>query len=1178
MKRARWLSVLLTMALLSSMLPMSAFADEALAEEESISASWSEDTSDLDVGTEYQDVQTVFEEDETIVSDAFLVDDDAAYYDDTVYYDDSAAEFESEDQTEELEMSVFIDDSSDELLFEADTAETMDEAVSDEDTQVDKTALASLFEADTQVDKTALTSLIEAVESLEEKDYTPESWSSLQAALAAAKAVAENEAASQEDVDKAAESLTAAKEALEEAEEFSGYVLMNVPYKNFYQQIVHSSTWDQIDSITSATGKKAAYFWDSSYKGNAEVAYGSGATIYGVSLPVSISEEDYEKLSKGETDADPWYCEPLKEAPAAYYGAVVSEDGTVSFTDGNMTVTELTGATASISDSSKHGDYMITISNDGGILSEADKNSFAVYGAVLRTENGSDYDLYHLENLYYKDFNEIAFSTTSPTNQKGMTAHLDYFGSLEGQTITSIYYYTNAGIYVINTSLDVQKFSGYVLMNIPYDQFYAAEGVTGVDAVTSATLNKPRTATLAGGSYHVNADGSDITGVIYPVYVGDIANVAGFNEITDADSVEITVTNRGQTTTTTYEGKDALFEAPSYSYYKLTEVPSAYKAMIVGEDGSISFGAVTASESTVEGATGNVTMPGSHASVEISLTGTTGIDSSTTVSGVILTDADGNRYGLRHIANIWRGTEIGWNLDELDLAGKTISNIRYITQDAVTDYPVEIAIPDSAYVLMNIPYDEFYAAEGVTGVDAVTSATLNKPRTATLAGGSYHVNADGSDITGVIYPVFVEDIASLADYREITDADSVDITVTNRGQTTTTTYEGKDALFEADSYSYYVLAEKPSIYKTLTVGEDGSLSFGAVSARAGKVEGVTGNVTVPGRHASVEISLTGTTGIDSSTTVSGVILTDADGNQYGLRHIANIWRGTEIGWNQDEFDLLGKTITNIRYITQDAVTDYPVTMVVQNGSLSKAKLTVPESVVYTGEALEPEVEVTLNDSILEVGTDYTVEYTDNKAVGIATATVTGTGNYFGSVSGTFRILFKDVTDPEQFYFDYVYWAADEGITTGYNDGNFKPMGDCNRAAVVTFLWRLSGEPEPATMASFKDMTDNEDFNKAISWAAENGITTGWDDNTFRPWNTCNRAAIATFLWRAAGKPEAEAEATFKDMTDNEDFNKAISWAAENSITTGWDDNTFRPWNTCKRLAIVSFLARYNDLT
>ena len=125
------------------------------------------------------------------------------------------------------------------------------------------------------------------------------------------------------------------------------------------------------------------------------------------------------------------------------------------------------------------------------------------------------------------------------------------------------------------------------------------------------------------------------------------------------------------------------------------------------------------------------------------------------------------------------------------------------------------ALAAEKYVLMNIPYAQFYEAEGVTGVDAVTSATKNKPRTGTLAGGSYHVNADGTDITGVIYPVKVEDDSALAGFTEITEESSVDITVTNRGKTTTSTYSGKEALFEAPSYAYYVLNEEPAQYKTL---------------------------------------------------------------------------------------------------------------------------------------------------------------------------------------------------------------------------------------------------------------------------------------------------------------------------------------------------------------------------
>lgn len=178
---------------------------------------------------------------------------------------------------------------------------------------------------------------------------------------------------------------------------------------------------------------------------------------------------------------------------------------------------------------------------------------------------------------------------------------------------------------------------------------------------------------------------------------------------------------------------------------------------------------------------------------------------------------------------------------------------------------------------------------------------------------------------------------------------------------------------------------------------------------------------------------------------------------------------------------------------------------------------------------------------------------------------------------TERKLFSDVTNPNDFFYEPIYWAVDNGITTGYKDNTFRPYNNCNRAAVVTFLWRLAGKPDMGITNAFSDMTGNEDFDHAITWAAAEGITTGYKDGTFRPWDTCHRAAIVTFLWRYAGKPEPTSMASFTDMTGNDDFNKAISWAAEKGITNGYDDGTFRPWNQCLRLAVASFLYRYAHL-
>ena len=140
----------------------------------------------------------------------------------------------------------------------------------------------------------------------------------------------------------------------------------------------------------------------------------------------------------------------------------------------------------------------------------------------------------------------------------------------------------------------------------------------------------------------------------------------------------------------------------------------------------------------------------------------------------------------------------------------------FVSEESEEEFSDAVGEETAAYVLMNIPYDQFYKAElknNDVKVDAFTSATLNKSRTknGVMANGSYHVNADGSDITGVTFPVKVNDISALKGQKQVTDESSVDVTVTNKGQTTTTTYKGSDALFESASYSYYVLASETRI-------------------------------------------------------------------------------------------------------------------------------------------------------------------------------------------------------------------------------------------------------------------------------------------------------------------------------------------------------------------------------
>lgn len=225
---------------------------------------------------------------------------------------------------------------------------------------------------------------------------------------------------------------------------------------------------------------------------------------------------------------------------------------------------------------------------------------------------------------------------------------------------------------------------------------------------------------------------------------------------------------------------------------------------------------------------------------------------------------------------------------------------------------------DYSYVLMNIPYDEFYKAElneNAAAVDAVSSATKNKTRIGTLAGGSYHVNPDGSDITGVTYPVRVK-TSDLSGLKKVTDSDSVSITVKKSGKDETSTYTGREALFESASYSYYALSSTPSYYKEATL-TNGKWSFGKATGAASEDTATIAKFKTPGHHADYEIKVESDK-IEKGQKVYAVVLTDTDGNSYGLRHVVEIWRATELGFEADS-PIVGKTIKTITYYTDNGV-------------------------------------------------------------------------------------------------------------------------------------------------------------------------------------------------------------------------------------------------------------------
>ena len=168
-------------------------------------------------------------------------------------------------------------------------------------------------------------------------------------------------------------------------------------------------------------------------------------------------------------------------------------------------------------------------------------------------------------------------------------------------------------------------------------------------------------------------------------------------------------------------------------------------------------------------------------------------------------------------------------------------------------------------------------------------------------------------------------------------------------------------------------------------------------------------------------------------------------------------------------------------------------------------------------------------------------------------------------------FFVDVKASD-YYYDAVLWAAQNGITSGTDAEHFSPNQPCTRAQIVTFLWRAAGSPEPKAMSSFSDVSADSYYAKAVAWAVENGITTGTGDGKFSPDATCTRAQSVTFLFRAIGKL-VDSKAEFSDVLTDSYYANAVAWAVENGVTNGIGDGLFGPDNSCTRAQIVTFLFR-----
>lgn len=169
-------------------------------------------------------------------------------------------------------------------------------------------------------------------------------------------------------------------------------------------------------------------------------------------------------------------------------------------------------------------------------------------------------------------------------------------------------------------------------------------------------------------------------------------------------------------------------------------------------------------------------------------------------------------------------------------------------------------------------------------------------------------------------------------------------------------------------------------------------------------------------------------------------------------------------------------------------------------------------------------------------------------------------------------LFYDVHTSDYFY-TAVMWAVDNGIASGYSGHYFSPHSISTRAQSITMLWNASGKTLTSFPTPFVDVTPDDYFYNAVSWAYMRGITNGISPRYFGVDLECTRAQIVTFLWIANNKPVVTDELYFSDVAVGSWYDDAVRWAVSEGITGGTSGTTFSPDDICTRAEIITFLYR-----
>ena len=156
-----------------------------------------------------------------------------------------------------------------------------------------------------------------------------------------------------------------------------------------------------------------------------------------------------------------------------------------------------------------------------------------------------------------------------------------------------------------------------------------------------------------------------------------------------------------------------------------------------------------------------------------------------------------------------------------------------------------------------------------------------------------------------------------------------------------------------------------------------------------------------------------------------------------------------------------------------------------------------------------------------------------------------------------------------YYNNAVKWAVKYGITDGTSATTFSPNQTCTTAQILTFLWRANGGFDIHISEPFNDVSKSDYFYDAALWAKDFELVEG---NFFNPNTPCTRSMVVTYLWKLAGEPSV-TPSNFTDVPTSADYSQAVAWAVRENITNGTSATTFSPNDICTRGQIVTFIYR-----